>query len=536
MTPVKYVRLSVMMLMQFFLWSSWYVTAYLFLGKEGIGFGGPEIGWTYSVGPIAGILSPFIVGMLADRYFATERVLGVLHILGGLIMFGAIFAMGGGEDAQTMAFTIGKMSVSIPNLSTAAKAASPLIINLLFFGHMLCYYPTLSLTNSLALHNLTDAEKQFPYIRVWGTIGWILAGFFISWQGWDAAINIFYVAAAASILMGVYSFTLPHTPPPLAGKKVTVGELFGLDALVLFKKPSFAIFMVASFLVCIPLAFYYQLAGKFVDHAGIAQVAQTMSYGQISEIVFMLIMPFFFAFLRVKWMLFVGMAAWVLRYGMFGMAGDDGGAFLVVGGVVLHGICYDFFFVTGQIYTDRTAPSSIRGQAQGLLVLCTLGFGMLIGALTAGYIEPLFQAPHEVEINAKLAEMKPTDDAELDPVKQAAYDELKATLWSEQAAQRAEGIKTLEKRLLDGETEKAEQIRLRIAALREERSDLLLKTMNWRWLWWTPAIFAAVIMVAFALTFYDDPKEEAGKPVEEDKPDPALAAAATTTGDVPDHE
>lgn len=522
MTPTKYIRLSVMMLLQFFLWSSWYATAYLFLDK--IGFGGPEIGWTYSVGPIAGILSPFIVGMLADRYFSTERVLGVLHILGGLIMVGAIYFMGTAEGVEVMPFTIGGLSVSIPNLSSGAAAAPAWVINMLFFGHMLCYYPTLSLTNSLALSNLTDAEKQFPYIRVWGTLGWIAAGFFISWQGWDAAVNMFYVAAFAGILMGLYSFTLPHTPPPLAGKKVTIGELFGLDALVLFKKPAFAIFMFASFLICIPLAFYYQLAGKFVDHTGFAAVAQTMSYGQISEIFFMLVMPFFFAFLRVKWMLFVGMAAWVLRYALFGLADTGDLPALVIGGVVLHGICYDFFFVTGQIYTDRTAPSNIRGQAQGLLVLCTLGFGMLIGAQTAGYIEPLFVAPSEQATQAqvailqkdldKLIEDKAPEDV-LAPQRKLV-SEAEAKLLSKQAEVKAEEITTLEKKLVEKDSKNAEAVNAEIAVLRKERSDLLLKSMNWRWLWWTPAIFAAVVMVLFGLTFYDDVKED-DEPVKEAK-------------------
>ena len=362
-------RLSAMMFLQFFVWGAWYVTAYLFLGR--IGFGGPEIAWTYSVGPIAGIISPFFVGMIADRFFASERVLGLLHLVGAAAMYGATRLM----------------------LSDSPSAE---MINLVLFGYMLCYFPTLALTNSVALHNMTNSEKQFPLIRVFGTIGWIVAGVLVSRWGWDNQINIFYLAAAASVVMGVYSFTLPHTPPPSAGQKVTMRELFGIDALVLLKKPSFLVFMVSSFLICIPLAFYYQLAAKFVEAAGIQNVALKMSFGQMSEIFFMLVMPLFFARLGVKWMLFVGMFAWVARYALFAAGAPQGVEWMILGGIILHGICYDFFFVTGQIYTDKVAPPGIRSQAQGMLVLFTLGLGMLIGAQIAGRVEVLATADGEV--------------------------------------------------------------------------------------------------------------------------------------------
>ena len=276
--PLITLRLSVMMFLQFFLWGAWYVSPYLFLGK--INFSGTEIGWTYSVGPIAGMISPFFVGMFADRFFATERIMGVLHLIGGMIMLAAAFYMG-------------------------TETPSPLLVNLIFFGHMLCYFPTLALTNTLALHNMTDAEKQFPWIRVWGTIGWIAAGVCIGLLGWDADIKMFYVAGFAAFVMGVYSFTLPHTPPPSAGKEVSIRELIGIDALILLKNPSYATFMFSSFLICIPLAFYYQMAGKFADSAGLASPAFKMTFGQMSEIIFMLVLPFFFARLGVKWMLFV---------------------------------------------------------------------------------------------------------------------------------------------------------------------------------------------------------------------------------------
>jgi len=389
------VRLMVMMFLQFFLWGAWYVTAYLFLGK--IGFGGSEIGWTYSVGPIAGILSPFFVGMIADRFFSLERVLGVMHLLGGVAMFAAIGMMGGAAPAPIDLFGF---QISLPTIAFAAESR-PWVINLLFFGHMLCYFPTLALTNSIALHNMTNPERQFPMIRVFGTIGWIVAGLLVSWQGWDAAVNLFYIAAATAIVLGLYSFTLPHTPPPSAGKKVTFSEVIGLDALVLFRRPAFLIFMVCSFLICIPLAFYYQMASKFIAQGELANPAFKMSFGQMSEILFMLVMPLFFAFLGVKWMLLVGMLAWVVRYALFAIGAPDGVVWMLLTGVILHGICYDFFFVTGQIYTDKVAPREIRSQAQGLLVLCTLGFGMLIGAQLAGRVEVMFTPPLTAELKTE---------------------------------------------------------------------------------------------------------------------------------------
>ena len=462
-------RLSVMMFLQFFIWGAWYVTAYLFLGT--IGFGGKEIGWTYSVGPIAGMISPFFVGMFADRFFSTERVLAVLHLVGGAVMFGAVGLM-------------------------RQEAPSPLAINLLFFGHMLCYYPTLALTNSLALHNVTDAEKQFPLIRVFGTIGWIVAGLVVSLQEWDAAVDMFLLAAGAAILMGLYSFTLPHTPPPAAGKKVSISEVLGLEALVLLKRPAFLVFMISSFLVCIPLAFYYQMAGKFVDHAGQANVAFKMSFGQMSEIFFMLIMPVFFARLGVKWMLFVGMLAWVIRYALFALGADAGVAWMVLAGIVLHGICYDFFFVTGQIYTDRVAPSAIRGQAQGMLVLFTLGLGMFIGAQVAGRVEVRFTPGDSADLSKEAADIADVMQRLQGSIDEAygLKDEPRYKRW----------LTMLSPPELDAETAAlVESNRAEIARLREQRSGFLLRSVHWRQIWTIPCVGAAIIMIAFALLFWD---------------------------------
>ncbi|MBA3314491.1 MAG: nucleoside permease [Planctomycetaceae bacterium] len=419
--PAVGVRLSVMMFLQFFVWGAWYVTAAKYLST--IGFSGSDIGTTYSVGPVAAILSPFFVGMIADRFFATERVLGVMHLLGAALMFAATVLM--------------------------RQKADPGVINFALFGHMLCYMPTLALTNTLALSNLTRSE-QLPWVRVFGTIGWIAAGFTIggfalegTWR-WGDRIDQFTLAAVASALLGVYSFTLPHTPPPSAGKRVTAWQVFGLDALVLLRNRSYLVFLISSFLICIPLSFYYQLAERAVTAADLANPPITMSFGQISEIVFMLLLPVVFVRLGVKWTLLVGMAAWVIRYVLFALGTPDDIAWMMLVGVVLHGICYDFFFVTGQIYTDKVASPAIRGQAQGLLVLATLGLGMAIGAQIAGYVETQY-TPAETgtllgeanEVGERLTALDPNSaaakelEAEKDELTRQAYSAMDwQTIWT----------------------------------------------------------------------------------------------------------
>ncbi|MCC6730472.1 MAG: MFS transporter [Chthonomonadales bacterium] len=348
-------RLSAMMFLEFLVWGGWYVTVGNYMGAHGMT---DAIPWAYSLCPIAAIISPFFLGMVADRFFATERVLSLMHLLGGVCLLAA------------------------PRFSGTA-----FILVLLL--HTLFFMPTLGLTNTLAFHHLTNREKQFPLIRVFGTIGWIAAGILISavLHGDTTAVQ-FYVAGGGALLLGFYSLTLPHTPPPAAGQKATFRDILGMDSLALLKQPAFAIFMVCSFLICIPLAFYYSYAPVFVKAIGFKDPAFNMSFGQMSEFFFMLVMPFFFARLGVKWMLGVGMLAWVARYGFFAAAAAANPhiLWLVIAGIVLHGICYDFFFVTGQIYVDRVASVRIRGQAQGFLVLVTQGVGMLIGAQVAGLL------------------------------------------------------------------------------------------------------------------------------------------------------
>lgn len=352
-------RLSLMMFLEFFVWGAWYVTVGNYM--TAIGMSG-EIAWAYTVSPIAGIVSPFFLGMVADRFFATERVLGCLHLLGAAFMVAAPF-VAEGEGASSTLFVV------------------------LLLGHMLCYMPTLGLANSLAFHHITDQEKQFPLIRVFGTVGWISANVVVSRVlHADSTALPLYTAGIAGLLLGLYSFTLPHTPPPAAGETVSFRKIVGLDALDHLKSTPFYIFIICSFLICIPLAAYYAYAPVYVAASGLADPAFKMSFGQMSEVLFMLAMPMFFVRLGVKWMLLVGMFAWVLRYALFAAAADQGVFWMIMAGIVLHGVCYDFFFVSGQIYVDKKSIPSIRGQAQGFLVLITYGVGMLIGTQVAGWV------------------------------------------------------------------------------------------------------------------------------------------------------
>lgn len=361
-------RLSAMMFLQFFVWGAWYVTIGNYMAAHGMA---DLTHWPYTVNPIAAIIAPFFLGMIADKYFATEKVLGVLHILGGVVMF------------------------FVPEVT-----GNPTLFISMLLLYNLCYMPTLGLTNSLAFHNITDQERQFPVVRVFGTIGWIAAGLFISYilvnfvsTGLpDTTPLPLYTTAFSSILLGLYSFSLPHTPPPAAGEKVTVRGILGIDAFNQLKSKSFIVFVISSFLISIPLAAYYNFAPIFVNYAGFDKPAATMSLGQVSEVVFMLLMPLFFVRLGVKKMLLFGMGAWVLRYAMFALAAPEGIFWMIITGVVLHGICYDFFFVTGQVYVDKKSTKKIRGQAQGFLVFITYGVGMLIGAQIAGMVYNSFLA------------------------------------------------------------------------------------------------------------------------------------------------
>jgi len=354
-------KLSAMMFLQFFIWGAWYTTIAVYMTHHGMA---TLTHWPYTVNPIAAIVAPFFLGLVADRYFATEKVLGVLHLLGGVVM-----------------------------LAVPQATGAPTVFIVLLLVYNLCYMPTLGLANSLAFHHIQSQEQQFPFIRVFGTVGWIVAGLFISWVLGPLTGAVaeqtplpIYSTAVASIILGVFSFTLPHTPPPAAGQRVSLRSIVGLDALKQLGDRGFYVFITASLLLCIPLAAYYNFTQIFLGDAGVVKIAATQTWGQISETGFMLLMPLFFARLGVKKMLLLGMGAWVLRYALFALAAPSAIFSLIFIGILLHGVCYDFFFVTGQIYVDKKSTPAVRGQAQGFLVLVTYGVGMLIGAQVAGNV------------------------------------------------------------------------------------------------------------------------------------------------------
>jgi len=363
MTSSVRVRLSVLMFLQYFVWGAWYVTMGTWLG-ETLHFSGEQIGLAAGTTAVAAIISPFFVGMVADRFMATERILAVLHVVGGAVLFYA--------SLQTR--------------------FGPFYAVLLAYA--LCYMPTLALSNSLSFRQMDDPGREFPPIRVLGTIGWIVAGLFIGTLGLEATARPLQLAAGGSVLLGIFCLALPHTPPiTTRGARATVGSIIGLDALKLMGERSFAVFVAGSFLVCIPLQFYYAFANLFLNEIGVSNAAGKMTMGQMSEIGFMLVMPWFFRRLGVKWMLLVGMGAWTARYGFFAFGTHADLVWMLYAGILLHGVCYDFFFVTGQIYVDRKAPPDLRAAAQGFIAFVTLGVGMFIGSWASGKIVDLFASP-----------------------------------------------------------------------------------------------------------------------------------------------
>jgi nucleoside transporter len=343
-----------MMFLQYFIWGSWYVTMGTFMSKY-LGSTGIQIGAAYSALAIATMISPFFVGMIADRYFAAQKVMGVLHLLGGALLF------------------------------MASRIESNGAFYWIILLYSLAYMPTIALSNSVAFRQMSDIGNQFPYIRVFGTVGWVIAGIMISVLGVEQTPGTFYMAAIVSAALGIYSFFLPDTPPQ-AKEKSSAKAILGIDALVLFKDRPYLIFFVAAIFVCIPLSFYFGFANLYLNQSGMENAAGKMVMGQVSEALFILAIPFLFNRIGVKKMLLIGMTAWILRYLAFAFGNMDANIWMLYAGIILHGVCYDFFFVTGYMYTEKKSNERIKNAAQGLFTFVTYGLGMFIGTWFSGFV------------------------------------------------------------------------------------------------------------------------------------------------------
>ena len=356
------ILLCLMMFLQYFIWSAWYVTMSTYM-KVHLGAQDNEIGLTYGALAVATMISPFFIGLIADRFFAAQRLMGLLHLLGAAVLF----------------------------------LATRITDNSMFFWvilvYSLLYMPTIALSNSIAFNQMTDPGKQFPWIRVFGTIGWIIAGLLIARMGIEKTPSTFLMAAGVSAGLGLISFILPNTPPKGKTADTSASKALGVEAFVLFKDKPYLIFFIAAILVCIPLSFYYGFANLFLTELGMKETTGKMILGQVSEALFIIAIPFLFNTIGVKKMLLLGMAAWILRYVAFAFGNIDANLWMLYAGIILHGICYDFFFVTGYMYTEKKAGEKIKNAAQGLFTFATYGVGMVIGTWFSGKIAGTYTLP-----------------------------------------------------------------------------------------------------------------------------------------------
>ena len=345
-------RLAGMMFLTYFIWGAWYMTIGTYLTAT-LKFSGTQAGAIFGTSALASMISPLIVGLVADRYFATERVLGVLFLLGSAVLW------------------------LVPQFTDFNSVYALMLV------YCLIFFPAVPLTNSLALRQMSDAKTQFPPIRIFAPLGWILISVIVSWLGIEAKPMQFTIASACSAVMGLYCFVLPHTPPAGAGQ-TGWRTLLGLDALVLLKDRSYLVFLIASVLACIPLTFYFSFTNAYLNELKVSNAAGKMALGQVSEIGMMLLMPLIFRKVSVKFILLMGLAAWSMRYALLAFGNPDSGMWMFYLAILLHGVCYDFFFMTGQLYTDMQAPPKLRSAAQGLIIFLTYGVGMFVGSLLSG--------------------------------------------------------------------------------------------------------------------------------------------------------
>jgi nucleoside transporter len=356
-----------MMFVEFFIWGSWAVTLGTYLGKT-LGFDGQQIGLIYGTTAIAAIVSPLFVGFIADRRFASQRVFSALHLAGAILLFAASEVTGfGGLYALLLAYS-------------------------------LCYMPTLAIANGIGFRHLPDPGRQFPLIRVLGTIGWIVAGLMVGYLNVEDQDVPLKIAAGMSLLLAAYGLRLPHTPPKPLQEKQTIGQMLGFDAFSLLRDRSFLVLFLSSVLISIPLAFYYNFTNLFLNEIGVENAAGKMTMGQASEVLFMILMPLLFRRMGVKWMIAIGMLAWTVRYVLFAYGDVDPAlVWMLYAGIILHGVCYDFFFVAGQIYANSKAPESLKNSVQAIMTLGTYGVGMFIGSLVSGRIVSRFTSPDDVK-------------------------------------------------------------------------------------------------------------------------------------------
>ncbi|MFI5194516.1 MAG: nucleoside permease [Chitinophagales bacterium] len=359
MKPATAFLLCVMMFLEYFVWGAWYVTMSTYMGAN-LHSTGIQIGAAYSALAIATMISPFFIGLIADRFFAAQRIMGLLHLIGAALLF----------------------------VVTMVTGNTPFYWIILLYS--LLYMPTIALSNSIAFYQMSDPGRQFPWIRVFGTLGWIVAGLLIGNLHWEKSapslLNTFYLAAGASLLIGLISFILPNTPPKARSAEMSATRALGTDAFVLFKNRPYLIFFIAAILVCIPLSFYYGFANAFLNEIGLQNAASKMILGQFSEGLFILAIPFLFNRIGVKNMLLMGMSAWILRYVCFAYGNLSSNLWMLYAGIILHGVCYDFFFVTGYMYTEKKAGPGIKNAAQGLFTFATYGVGMFIGTWFSGFV------------------------------------------------------------------------------------------------------------------------------------------------------
>ena len=348
------IRLGVMMFLQYVIWGSWYVTLSTYVTTT-LKFTGTEAGFVFATVSVACMVSPFFVGLIADRFFSTERVLAALYLISAVLAYAV----------------------------TQVTSFPAVFFLLLLYG--LAYFPTIALTNSLTMQNVKDIGRDFPVIRMMGTIGWIVAGLIVGSLKIETTATPFLLAAGVSVVMALFALVaLPHTPPPAKGQKMVLRNAVGLDALAMMKDRSFLVFVIASLLACIPLTFYYSFTNTYLNEIGVANAAGKMTLGQGSEVIMMLMMPFILRRVSVKGVLLLGLFAWAARYLLLAYGNADAGVWMLYVAILLHGICYDFFFMTGQLYTDQEAPLHLRSTAQGFITFVTYGVGMLLGSLLSG--------------------------------------------------------------------------------------------------------------------------------------------------------